>query len=91
MVLGPERIQWIFCFFHFFHSTCFFSFPFQLAGNLNEDAKLEAGIDFFRVPLLFFFNLSSYNFLALVFYRVFRVNPNPNSNFRVPEMSGIDF
>jgi len=40
--------------------------------------------------LLFFPNLSSHIFL-LVFYRVFRANPNPNPNFRVPEMSGIDF
>jgi len=39
---------------------------------------------------MFFPNLSSRNFLA-GFYRVFRVNPNPNPNFRVLEMSGIDF
>ena len=40
-------------FLSLFHSICFFSFPFQLIGNLNEDAKLGEGDRFFGVSLFF--------------------------------------
>ena len=40
-------------FLFLFHSICFFSFPIQLIGNLNEDAKLGEGDRFFGVSLFF--------------------------------------
>ena len=66
-MLGP-RIQWI-CYFFLFSFHLLLSFLFQLAGNLDADAKLRAGGDRFfgeaiEFPLLFFPNLSSHNSFA---------------------------
>ena len=80
--------------FFFSPFICFFdlSFPFQLAGNPDGDAKLAA-CDRFFLESIEFLCCSSLIYLLifflLVFNRVFRTNPN--RNFRVPEMLGINF
>ena len=59
------------------------------AGGFN--GSVNSFFFSFHLLLSFPFELADDLDAEQVFYRVFRVNPNPNPNFRVPEMSGINF
>jgi len=59
------------------------------AGGFN--GSVNSFFFSFHFLLSFPFELADDLDAEQVFYRVFRVNPNPNPNFRVSEMSGINF